>query len=220
MKGIGPEPVHISVFESCCVDFANDALDPNDPSGWQAAAQASQWGDPADDGVAFNVKVLQNLMLSMGRYVLIVRIKGVFPAARKGNSKMRDRGKERQRQSETERCALKTVPVSVHLKVGSLSHRTEFKEMECGTAVFNEEACFRYIGEDKVDLKVYEGGPHCNSVLGDAELHLDKSMLHTTEIRCLDVMLYRGDEPTGQLLLHYTYEDCRRPVSDVNDEFD
>jgi len=55
-KGVGPEPVMIENFERICVNFANGALDPSDPNGWQANARAQNWGEEADDGVHTNVK--------------------------------------------------------------------------------------------------------------------------------------------------------------------
>lgn len=61
-KGVGPEPKHIDCFGDFCVDFANGALDPDDPQGWQAAAAEQDWGDDDDDGVEANVRFFYQLM--------------------------------------------------------------------------------------------------------------------------------------------------------------
>jgi hypothetical protein len=54
-KGVGPEPTEINRFPKICVDFVNDALDPNDPKGYQAKAKAGDWGEESEDGVKANV---------------------------------------------------------------------------------------------------------------------------------------------------------------------
>lgn len=61
-KGIGPEPVHLDRFEQVCTDFANNALDPSDPCGWQANARKADWGDVLDDGVEQNVNLIETLI--------------------------------------------------------------------------------------------------------------------------------------------------------------
>lgn len=54
-KGVGMPAVHIDNFPESCVKFADGALDPADPEGWQAKAKEQDWGDTADDGVKTNV---------------------------------------------------------------------------------------------------------------------------------------------------------------------
>jgi sterol 3beta-glucosyltransferase len=61
-KGIGPPPVHIDDFHKSCVDFVDEALDPQ--SSWLAAAATLEMGDEADDGVAANVNHFAELMES------------------------------------------------------------------------------------------------------------------------------------------------------------
>eukprot|EP00811_Abedinium_folium_P007820 NODE_17216_length_955_cov_4.411836.p1 GENE.NODE_17216_length_955_cov_4.411836~~NODE_17216_length_955_cov_4.411836.p1 ORF type:complete len:227 (+),score=64.69 NODE_17216_length_955_cov_4.411836:72-752(+) len=61
-KGVGPKPVHIDHFQKSCVTFADGALDPEDPFGWQAAAQELTWGDETDDGVSTNVEFFESFM--------------------------------------------------------------------------------------------------------------------------------------------------------------
>merc|ERR1712087_798773 len=60
-KGVGPEPVHIDDFDKCCVEFADDALDPSDPRGWQLNARRHSWGQEMDDGVGANVNLFVEL---------------------------------------------------------------------------------------------------------------------------------------------------------------
>lgn len=55
-KGVGPEPVVIEDFGRTCVAFADGALDPADPQGWQANAREQFWGEDSDDGVHANVE--------------------------------------------------------------------------------------------------------------------------------------------------------------------
>lgn len=61
-KGVGPPPVHIDNFESCCVSFVEGALDPADPHGWQRRAQEQDWGDELEDGVGPNVEAFKQLV--------------------------------------------------------------------------------------------------------------------------------------------------------------
>jgi len=61
-KGVGPEPVHIDDFEASCVAFANGALDPADPNGWQQSAKKHDWGHESNDGVRANVECFAQLV--------------------------------------------------------------------------------------------------------------------------------------------------------------
>ncbi|CAE7680619.1 UGT80A2 [Symbiodinium sp. CCMP2592] len=61
-KGVGPKPVFIADFEKHCVDFVNNAVNPEDPERWQANARDSDWGKVQDDGVQANVDCIQGLL--------------------------------------------------------------------------------------------------------------------------------------------------------------
>jgi len=61
-KEVGPEPAHLENFEKSCVTFADGALDPEDPFGWQANAKRHAWGEESDDGVSVNVRTFQKFM--------------------------------------------------------------------------------------------------------------------------------------------------------------
>jgi len=61
-KGVGMQAVHIDDFDAVCVRFADGALDPADPEGWQAKAREQDWGDTADDGVKTNVDCFAELL--------------------------------------------------------------------------------------------------------------------------------------------------------------
>lgn len=61
-KGVGPPPVIAADFEKTCAAFAEGALHPDDPSGWQATASEQDWGDTADDGVEANVASFEELL--------------------------------------------------------------------------------------------------------------------------------------------------------------
>eukprot|EP00439_Symbiodinium_sp_Y106_P038369 s6715_g4.t1 len=61
-KGVGPKPVFIADFEKHCVDFVNNAVNPEDPEHWQANARDSDWGKVQDDGVQANVDCIQGLL--------------------------------------------------------------------------------------------------------------------------------------------------------------
>jgi len=65
-KKVGPHHVHIDEFDKVCVDFIDDALDPDDPKGYQAAAAASDWGDTAEDGVGKNVNKFAEILARQG----------------------------------------------------------------------------------------------------------------------------------------------------------
>jgi len=59
-KGVGPPPQTLVQFERCCVDFVDRALDPT--SQYVQAAARLSIGDPADDGVATNVRHFAELL--------------------------------------------------------------------------------------------------------------------------------------------------------------
>ncbi|CAE7352899.1 UGT80A2 [Symbiodinium natans] len=61
-KGVGPKPVFISDFEKHCVEFVNNAVDPEDPERWQAIARDGDWGNVEDDGIEENVRCIQHLL--------------------------------------------------------------------------------------------------------------------------------------------------------------
>merc|ERR1719362_231684 len=61
-KGVGPPAVSVDLFAEGCVAFADGALDPEDPQGWQGIAAEQDWGDTAEDGVEANVNCFAELL--------------------------------------------------------------------------------------------------------------------------------------------------------------
>merc|ERR1719221_1839307 len=61
-KGVGPPPVTATDLVHTCVAFAEGALHPDDPNGWQAAAARQDWGDSTNDGVQVNVDHFHAIM--------------------------------------------------------------------------------------------------------------------------------------------------------------
>merc|ERR1719336_1463008 len=61
-KGIGPPPVTAAAFVGKCAAFAEGALHPDDPHGWQAAAARLDWGASSNDGVEDNVAHFERLL--------------------------------------------------------------------------------------------------------------------------------------------------------------
>merc|ERR1719221_1968388 len=61
-KGVGPPPVTATEFVKKCAAFAEGALKPGDPNGWQAAAARLDFGDVTNDGVEENVARFESLL--------------------------------------------------------------------------------------------------------------------------------------------------------------
>merc|ERR1712183_640832 len=65
-KGVGMPATHVDNFDKICVEFVNNALDPDDPKGLQKNARDSDWGDCSEDGVAANANYFMNLITDTG----------------------------------------------------------------------------------------------------------------------------------------------------------
>jgi hypothetical protein len=63
-QGVGPPAEEIKKFSTrkVCVKFANDALDPADPAGYQATARGLNWGTEEEDGVKINVDAFKRIL--------------------------------------------------------------------------------------------------------------------------------------------------------------
>jgi hypothetical protein len=75
-KGIGIKSSHIENFEGVCLDFANGALDPADPKGWQATAANLTFGG-VGDGVTENVDMFDAILTRMESHSFCVDIGAV-----------------------------------------------------------------------------------------------------------------------------------------------
>lgn len=210
-KGLGPEAVHIDAFEQVCVDFVDGALDPDDPSGWQARARETSWGDIDDDGVATNVEKFHGLLEKVSRHELRVRVAAA-----------EDLGKEEVKlglaaQALVPRALSGSTCRSVYaeLQVRGWKRRTG-KRLEtvsdAGRSVdFSSEAqlVLPYAGEPEVVLSVhvaYGASLNEDALVGSAALPLDGAY----GARSAELRLTRSAAHAGSIRLHYEVVDRER----------
>jgi len=63
-RGVGPMCLHVDDFHTVCVEYANNALDPADPAGYQSTSHKLRdtWGQSDSDGVQQNVLAFKALI--------------------------------------------------------------------------------------------------------------------------------------------------------------